>query len=144
MTQKSGSHEAYVAHSEAKIGRERSFGVVFAVVFAIIGGWSFLGGGEVRVWALIIGALFLCAAFVVPSVLKPLNILWFKFGLVLSKIVNPVIMFLLYITTIVPIGLLMRLFGKDPLYRKFDKQLESYWIERTPPGPEPDSMKNQF
>ncbi|MEX0693934.1 MAG: hypothetical protein WD075_05790, partial [Rhodospirillales bacterium] len=89
-------------------------------------------------------ACFLFAAYFAKPLLRPLNLLWFKFGLLLYKIVNPVVMALLYYTTMVPTGLLMKLFGKDPLNRTFDAEAKSYWIERDPPGPEPESMKRQF
>jgi len=76
--------------------------------------------------------------------LRPLNRLWLRFGLLLHAVMNPLIMGLLFYGTVMPIGLLMRLFGKDPLNLKRDAQASSYWIMRTPPGPAPDTMSNQF
>ena len=124
-----------------KMGSERNFGVVFAVVFAIIGLWPLLFGGPVRVWALILAAVFLAIAFVVPSLLKYPNIIWFKFGMLLGAIVAPIVMALIFVTTFVTIGGLLRLFGKDPLERKLDPDAPNYWKTRADP---PNSMKNQF
>lgn len=137
-------HESLKDKDEVQVGSEKSFGVVFAVVFAIIAIWPLIHGLPVRWWALIVSMAFLAAAYVAQPLLKPLNLLWFKFGLLLYKVVNPVVMGLLYYTTIVPTGLAMRMCGKDPLNRTFDREAKTYWIERDPPGPEPESMKNQF
>lgn len=137
-------HESLKDKDEVQVGTEKSFGIVFAAVFAIIGIWPLIHGLPVRWWSLVVAVLFLVAAYVAQPLLKPLNLLWFKFGLLLYKVVNPVVMGLLYFTTIVPVGLLMRIVGKDPLNRAFDANARSYWIERDPPGPEPESMKNQF
>ncbi|WP_234016247.1 SxtJ family membrane protein [Magnetospirillum gryphiswaldense] len=126
------------------MGSERSFGIVFAVVFALIGLWPLKAGGDMRLWALGLAALFLVVAFVAPKLLKPLNLLWFKFGLLLHKIMTPLIMGLLFFLTVTPVGMLMRATGKDPMRLKRDPDAASYWIDRDPPGPPPDSMKNQF
>lgn len=137
-------HEDFKHDDDVKMGSERGFGLVFAVVFAIIGAWPLLDSVEPRWWAFAIAALFVIAAYIAPALLRPLNVLWFKFGLLLYKVVNPIVMGLLYYVTVVPIGLLMRAVGKDPLNRAFQPDAKSYWIVRDPPGPEPESMKNQF
>ncbi|MBO6946821.1 MAG: phage holin family protein [Rhodospirillales bacterium] len=137
-------HESLKDKDEVQVGSEKSFGVVFAIVFAAVAFWPLVHGLPIRWWALIVAAFFLVAAYVAQPLLKPLNLLWFKFGLLLYKVVNPVVMGLLYYTTIVPTGLIMRMCGKDPLNRSFDRNAKTYWIERDPPGPEPESMKNQF
>jgi len=137
-------HETLERKNDIEVGSEKSFGIVFAAVFALVALWPLIHGEPVRWWALAVAAVFLAAAFVAQPLLKPLNILWFKFGMLLYKVVNPVVMALLYYLTVVPTGLLMRACGKDPLNRTFDTEATSYWIERDPPGPEPDSMKNQF
>jgi hypothetical protein len=80
----------------------------------------------------------------VPKLLRPLNRVWFLFGLVLNKVFNPLVMGLLFFLTVTPLGLLMRSLGKRPLDLDFDKQTKSYWILRTPPGPAPETMKKQF
>ena len=119
------------AHTEVEMGSERSFGIVFAVVFAIIAFWSLVfHGGPIRLWALAIAAIFLVIAFVAPQVLKPLNRLWFKFGMLLSKIISPIVMGIIFFITVTPIGLIRRIKNPDPLNQAFDKDADSYWIVR--------------
>jgi hypothetical protein len=89
-------------------------------------------------------AVFLILALTCAAVLAPLNRLWFRVGLLLNRIINPLVMGLLFFACVVPIGLLLRLLGKDPLRLRFDPAAPSYWIVRTPPGPPPQNMKNQF
>lgn len=137
-------HEDLKRKNDVKMGSERGFGLVFAAVFAIIGLLPLVHDGPLRMWSLGVAAGFVAISFIYPRALKPLNILWFKFGLLLYKITNPIVMGVMYYIAVVPIGLLMKVFGKDPLERRFDTQAKSYWIERTPPGPEPESMKRQF
>lgn len=131
-------------HSSIEVGSTRSFGVVFSIVFALIGVYPLLGGNSVRIWSLAIAGAFLLIVLVAPNLLRPLNLLWFRFGLLLARVVNPLVMLIVYITTIVPIGLLLRAFGKDLLRKRLDPDAPSYWIERNPAGPEPESMKEQF
>lgn len=148
MKNKPTLHEDLSARDDVKAGSERSFGLVFAGVFIIIALWpllsSFGQSGSVRIWALIVAAFFATCALILPRALAPLNKLWFGFGMLLHKIVNPLVMGLLFFVTVTPIGLLMRALGKTPLELGFDKSAESYWIPRTPPGPAPDTMKRQF
>ncbi len=131
-------------HSRIEIGSTRSFGLVFFTVFLLIGLYPLLHGQATRLWALVMAGVFLFFSFFFSGVLQPLNKLWFRFGMLLARIVNPIVMFLIYITTIVPFGLGARLFGKDLLRMKFDPKQKSYWVERDPPGPEPKSLENQF
>ena len=137
-------HEDFKREGAVKAGSERAFGVVFAVVFAIVGLWPLIDGAAVRIWALVIGALFAAAAVFAPVVLRPLNRLWFLLGMALHKVVNPLVMAILFYSTVTPMALLMRLAGKDPLRLKFDRQAKSYWIKRQPAGPAPESMRRQF
>jgi Saxitoxin biosynthesis operon protein SxtJ len=127
-------------------GSERSFGLVFATFFAVISLTPLLRhpAGPVRLWGLAIAAVFLVLALTWTAPLRPLNWLWFRVGLLLHAIVTPVIMGLLFYSTMTPIGLLMRLAGKDPLRVRRDVSASSYWIPRDPPGPAPETMKNQF
>lgn len=131
-------------HSSIEVGSSRSFGLVFATVFALIGLLPLVSDGPVRLWSLLIASIFLLTAIIVPHILQPLNLLWFKFGLLLGRIINPVVMFLIYVIAILPIGLILRLFGKDLLLRKFNSSQPSYWIVREPAGPEPKSLEEQF
>ncbi len=135
-------HEDYARRIEA--GSDKSFGVVFTVVFAIIGVFPLWGGGSPAYWAFGISAVFLALALARPGTLKPLNRLWHLAGLGLGKVVNPLVLGFLFFVTITPMALIMRMMGKDPLRLKFDPGAESYWIERRPPGPEPETMHRQF
>ena len=135
-------HEDYARQVDQ--GSDRSFGIVFAVVFAIVGVWPLWDGGSPATWAFGTGAVFLILALGRPGTLAPLNRLWHLVGLGLSKVVNPVVMGFLFFVTITPMALIMRLMGKDPLRLRFDSEAESYWIERTPRGPDPETMNRQF
>ncbi len=139
-----GFHEDLTREEETKISSERGFGIVFAIVFTIVALFPLLDGSRVRWWALALAAGFVAVAYLAPRRLRPLNRLWMKFGLLLHRIVNPLVMGMLFFVTVTPIGLIMRALGKDPLRLAFDRTAETYWIERTPPGPAPDTMKNQF
>jgi hypothetical protein len=138
------SHENFDRKDAAEVHSERSFGTVFAAVFLIVALWPLIRWQEPRYWALAVAALFGGVAWTVPSLLGPLNRLWFRFGLLLHRIVSPVVLSALFFLTVVPIGLIYRLLGKDPLRLRIERDQTSYWIAREPPGPPPDSMANQF
>ena len=137
-------HESYSRDEKVEGSSDRSFGLVFAGFFAVIGLLPLLLGRSPRIWALGIGGLFLLAALVIPSVLAPLNRLWLKLGLLLHRIVSPIALGIMFYMVITPMGLLMRATGKDFLKLRLDPSASSYWIEREPPGPAPESLKNQF
>jgi hypothetical protein len=137
-------HESYTREDDIQGSSNRSFGGVFTVVFAAVGLLPLIRGGEVRVWALAIAGAFFITALLAPSLLTPLNRLWFKFGLLLHRVVSPLVMGMLFYVVVTPIGLLMRLFGKRPLDLEFNAAVHSYWVVRQPPGPAPDTIKNQF
>ena len=118
----------------------RSFGVVFSIFFLIISLYPLTNSKGIHIWALILSVLFLFLAFVAPKSLSLLNKLWFKFGIFLGKIVSPLIMGIIFFLVVTPIGLIMRLLGKDVLNLKYNKN-QSYWIEKN--GPK-SKMKNQF
>ena len=138
------SHERLSADDDTRAGSNRSFGIVFAVVFALIGLFPLLHGGEIRLWALGCSTVFAGLALIWPAVLAPLNRIWFRFGMLLHKIVNPVILGLMFFIIITPLAAVVRLFGGKLLSLGFDKSQPSYWIRRAPPGPEPESIRNQF
>lgn len=123
---------------------DRSFGLVFAAFFLIIALIPLLHGNGARLWA--IGLSLICGviALVIPNILAPLNRIWTRLGLLMHRIVNPIALGIIFFGVVTPIGLLMRLFDKDPLRLRLDKAATSYWIVRTPPGPAPDSFINQF
>ncbi len=123
------------------MGSERNFGFVFAAVFAIVGVYIYWKWDTVAWWPFITSAVFALTAVAFPRLLRWPNILWFKFGLLLGRVIAPLVMAIVYLLVMAPLGLLMRLLGKDLLRLRLDSETDSYWIEReTPPQP----MKNQF
>lgn len=131
--------------NEIKPGSERSFGFVFCAVFVIVALWPLMSGGGIRWWAVIVAALFGAAGLVVPAVLRPLNLLWFRFGMLLHAVVSPLILGLIFVAVVVPTGLLLRLFGKDVLDIKPGAGgRSSYWIKRSASATAAESMRNQF
>ena len=125
-------------------GSDRTFGFVFVVVFLAVGLWPLIHGDH-PLWWLLGGALVLAViSIAAPAILHPLNILWTRFGLLVNRIISPVILGLLFFLVITPTGLMFRLLGKDPLRLKWEPSLKTYWLERTPPGPDPKTMSNQF
>jgi hypothetical protein len=120
---------------------EKSFGIVFSIVFLIVALYPLTNSEGIHLWAIIVSAMFLLLALVAPRILALPNKIWFKFGIFLGSIIAPVVMALVYFVTVLPTGLIMRLLGKDLLKQKLDKNAQSYWIERSEPM---GSMKNQF
>ena len=137
-------HTHSPAATPVKTASNREFGWVFTAVFCLIGLWPLLDAATPRVWALIVAALFALTTLFFPVALTPLNRLWTRLGAVMHKIVNPLVLGLIYALTIVPIGLIFKLLGKDPLRLKRDPQATTYWITRQPPGPAADSLPRQF
>jgi len=125
---------------DIKIGSNRSFGIVFFVVFLIIATYPLINGDELKLWSLIISIVFLFLGLVNSKILNPLNKLWFKFGIFLGKIISPLVMGIIFFLVVTPIGLLMRLLNKDLLNLKFNNN-NTYWIEKTEPK---SKMKNQY
>ena len=127
-------------HSKVKIGSNRNFGIVFSVVFLIISLYPLINGENLRLWSLIISLIFFVLGIINSNLLKPLNKLWFKFGLFLGKIISPFVMGIIFFVVVTPIAILMRLLRKDLLNLKFNKN-GSYWIQKS--GSK-SKMKNQF
>lgn len=147
------THEDFSREDEIEGSTDRGFGltvggILLAIALLRVGlGWW--GSGEITLgwfeWTLGgIGAALVVLGLIAPTLLAPLNKAWMKLGLLLFKVVNPIVLGLIFLVTIVPIGLLLRAFGKDPLRLKFEPDAKSYWITRDPPGPSPDSMPLQF
>ena len=126
--------------SNVKIGSNKSFGIVFFIVFIIISIYPMLKGDSLRMWSLGVSIIFLVLGLLNSQILTPLNKLWFKFGIFLGKIISPFIMGIIFFFVVTPIGYLMRLFKKDVLSLKFNDN-KSYWVEKN--GPK-SKMKNQF
>ena len=125
---------------EVKIGSNKSFGIVFFIVFFIIAIYPLLNHSEIRLWSLIISIIFLILGLLNSKLLTPLNKIWFKFGILLGKIISPLVMGLIFFFVVTPIGILMRILKKDLLNLKFNKKT-TYWIEKNDPK---SKMKNQF
>ena len=123
-----------------KIGSNRSFGIVFFVVFLLIGLYPLINADGIRVWSIIISLVFLILGLTNSKILNPLNKLWFKFGILLGKIISPLVMGIIFFLVVTPIGILMKLLKKDLLNLKFNNK-ETYWIEKNEPK---SKMKNQF
>ena len=117
----------------------RSFGIVFFIVFLLISFYPLLNDNNYRLWAIVVSLIFLFLGLINSNLLTPLNLLWLKFGLLLGKIVSPIIMGLVFFFVVTPTGIIMRLLGKDLLMLK-KKQKKSYWIDRKTKS----QMKNQF
>jgi small neutral amino acid transporter SnatA (MarC family) len=137
-------HENYSRDETVIGGSDRSFGIVMTFVFAVMSLLNWWHDGPSWRWTGGIAVLFLAATLLYPAALKPFNRLWLKFGLLLHKVVSPIVMALVFFGTVLPTGLIMRALGKDPLRLKRQSHANSYWIERRPPGPAPESMKDQF
>ena len=125
---------------DIKVSSNRSFGIVFFVVFLLIALFPIIYNSEIRLWSLVISFIFLVLGLLNSKILSPLNKLWFKFGIFLGKIISPLIMGVIFFLVVTPIGFIMRLLGKDVLNLKYQDK-KSYWIEKT--GPK-SKMKNQF
>ena len=123
-----------------KVNSNRGFGIVFFVVFLLISFWPSIDGQSLRIWALTVSLIFLVLGLLNSKLLSPFNLIWVKFGEVLGRIIAPIAMGVVYFIIITPIGLFMRLIGKDLLRTKFSKN-NSYWIKREK---NIGSMKRQF
>lgn len=137
-------HESYSREDDTVRGSDRSFGFVICAVLVVVTGFSLWRGGDLWPWSGAIAAIFLVLALAYPVALSGLNRIWYKFGLLLHKIISPLVMALLFFGTVLPTGLVMRALGKDILRLKRQPQADSYWIVRTPAGPSPETMNDQF
>ena len=127
-------------NDKSKIGSNRSFGIVFSIVFLLISIYPLLNNENLRIWSLIVSLIFLILGLLKSKLLTPINILWMKFGLLLGRIISPIIMALIFFAVVTPIGIIMRALRKDILRLKKNKQ-ESYWIKRET---KKTNMKHQF
>ena len=125
---------------DIKIGSNKSFGLLFFVVFLIIGLWPLINDNIIRYWSLIISFIFLLLGLANSKFLSPLNLIWFKFGLLLGRFISPIVMGIIFFLVVTPIGILMRLINKDLLNLKYNNE-NSYWINKNDPK---SKMKNQF
>jgi hypothetical protein len=136
-------HERVASDERAPTSSNRAFGLVFVGFFTVVGALR-LVTGRPAVWFFVGAAILLLVALAWPRLLAPFNWLWARIGALLHRCVSPVVLGLVFFTTITPIGLLLRLLGKDVLRLRLDPNAQTYWIERRPPGPAPDTMRHQF
>ena len=129
-----------MSQNDVKIGSNKSFGIVFFIVFFLISLYPLTNQENIRVWSLIISLIFLILGLLNSKILNPFNKLWFKFGMILGRIISPIIMSIIFFLVVTPIALIMKLLKKDILNLKFNKT-NTYWIEKS--GPK-SKMKNQF
>ena len=127
--------------SKIQMSSNRNFGLVFFIVFLLLGFWPLINGEEIRFWSVIISMVFLFFGIINSKLLTPLNLLWFKFGILLGSIFAPIVMMFVFFLVVTPIGFTMRIMGKDLLNKKPDKKKETYWINREKSA---GSMKRQF
>ena len=125
---------------DVKVGSNRSFGIVFFVVFLLISLYPLINSENVRHWSLAVSCIFLILGILNSNLLSPLNKIWFKFGILLGRIISPIVMGIIFFLVVTPIAFMMRLLGKDLLNLKYNDN-QSYWIEKS--GPK-SKMKNQF
>jgi hypothetical protein len=131
-------------NKENHLPSNKKFGLFFSAIFVLIAVYVYLKFRvEFAVFALTISTLFAIAAFLTPQILSPLNRLWFCLGLLLGKIVSPIVLALIFFVLITPVSLVTRLFGRDELKIK-KRTVESYWVDRLPPGPPSESFNNQY
>ena len=127
-------------YKDIKIGSNRNFGVVFFVVFLLIGLWPILKGNEIRIWSIVISLIFLILGILNSKILTPFNKAWFRFGIFLGNFISPIIMGIVFFLVVTPTGLIMKLFRKDLINLRKNNS-STYWIEKKDIK---SSMKNQF
>ena len=134
-------HEKFDRKEKIEIGSEKSFGLTFGTLLSILGVLPAIFGHDPRWWAIAAGFLFLIFSLLRPSIFRVPNFVWFRFGLILNRLVSPIILAVLFYLVFTPMGLLLRLWKKDILSLKIDKSCLSYWIKSETPM---SSMKDQF
>ena len=130
-----------VDSDKIKISSNRSFGLLFFVVFLIVSLWPLTSVGSIRIWSAIISAVFLILGLINSRLLTPLNVLWFKLGMILGAIISPIVMGIVFFLVVTPTGFILRIMGKDLLNKKYEKKKETYWIKR---NASIGTMKRQF
>ena len=127
--------------SNIKMSSNRSFGLVFFVVFLILGLWPVKSGGDINILLILISLVFLFLAIIKSKFLTPLNKLWFKFGMKLGALIAPIVMGVVFFLVVTPIGIIMKITGRDLINKKINKNIKTYWLNRKKAV---GSMKRQF
>ena len=130
--------------SDSPLPSNRSFGTLFVVVFALVGGYDGWWGGWSCAWWFGLSGLTLIVTLMAPGLLTPLNRGWMKLAELLNKIVSPIVLGIMFYGLFAPVGFAMRLAGRDAMKRRYDPLARTYWEERVPPGPDPSRLPNQF
>jgi len=138
------TYSATLHGHEIKTSSDRSFGFVFTAVFLIIGLEPLRRSEVIKVIPLVLAAVFLAVSLIYPRVLAPLNRLWTRFGLLIAKITNPIVLGLVYFVVLTPLAVISRLFGRDPLEIKLDRTAKSYWVILPKTVHSKDRMRQQF
>ena len=137
-------HESIQIQRVARQVSNRSFGLKFSLIFFLCAVWPWLRyGGEIRIWLVYLSFILAIVAIIADKILSPLNVLWFKLGLMMHSVVSPIIIGVLFYGAVTPLAIIMRVFRQDLLDLKWTGN-ESYWIKREPPGPKVGSMKKQY
>ena len=123
-----------------KVSSNKSFGIVFSIFFLLISVYPLLNNDPIYYWSLFVSFIFLVLGLMNSKILSPLNLLWLKFGILLGKIVSPVVMGIIFFLVVTPISIILKIFGKDVLNLKFNNN-KTYWIVKD--GPK-SNMKKQF
>lgn len=127
-----------------ELGSDRAFGLIVGGILTAIGIYQYVFAISLAMWFGAPGITLMFIGLVAPRFLHPLNVAWARLGILLGRVITPVVMFVVYVVSVVPIGLILRLFGKDLLGLKRKEGGASYWVQRQPPGPTPESLKDQF
>lgn len=138
------AHEDLSRKHVAKGPSNRSFGFVFSAFFLLVGIAPLRRHHPIRIWALVLGVIFLAITLLAPDTLKPLNRAWMQLGRLLARVTTPIVTGLLFYLVFTPAGILARMLGRNPLRLGYDRNAQTYWQHRDPPGPQPQDMANQF
>ena len=138
------THEKINRDEDVKMGSERGFGLVFTTVFVIIAAFPIFNGEPLRIWAILIAIIFAASTLFAPTALRPLNSVWFKFGIILHRIMSPLIMGIIFFGAVLPTALVLRCFKHKLLQTNFEEKSVTYWISREQTENPADNMKRQF
>jgi hypothetical protein len=133
-----------IQSKDPPVPSDRSFGFTFAVVLALAGAWMLWSARDYFYVPFSASLVFLAAALLFPGILHPLNVAWMRLGLLLNRVVSPIVLGIMFFGILTPVAMVMRIRGRDALQRRADPARPSYWIVRNPPGPEGSSFAQQF
>lgn len=138
------SHESFSRQDQTSGPSNKRLGLTFAAVFLLLALIPVLRGKAPLIWSVAASGAFALVAMVAPALLGPLNRAWMRFGLLLHRVVSPVVLGIMFFLVITPMGVIMNLVRKDPLKLRRDPTCDSYWVHRQPPGPRAADLPEQF